>query len=84
LISEIPTHNHIVSANSGSGTQASPQNGFWAKDSEGNPMYAASANVTLNPAAISSVGGSQPHSNMMPFTVLNFCIAMQGIFPSRN
>jgi microcystin-dependent protein len=84
LISEMPAHNHLVSANSGGGTQASPQGNFWAKDSEGNPMYAAAANVALNPAAIGSTGGSQPHLNMMPYTVLNFCIALQGIFPSRN
>lgn len=38
----------------------------------------------LNAGAISSVGGSQPHNNMMPYLVLNFIIALQGIFPSRN
>ena len=40
--------------------------------------------TTLNPAAVTNVGGSQPHNNMMPYLVLNFCIALQGIFPSQN
>lgn len=39
---------------------------------------------TMAPAAISSVGGSQPHQNMMPYLTLNFVIALQGIFPSQN
>ena len=38
----------------------------------------------MNPAMLASSGGSQPHDNMQPFLVLNFCIAVQGIFPSRN
>ena len=46
---------------------------------------AAPANLTtLHPATISNVGGSQPHTNMQPYLVLNFCIALQGIFPSQN
>jgi len=44
----------------------------------GNP------NNTLSPGVISNIGGSQPHENRMPFLVLNFCIALQGIFPSQN
>src|SRR5437588_1983316 len=40
--------------------------------------------TTLDPSSVSSVGGSQAHNNMMPYLVLNFCIALQGIFPSRN
>jgi microcystin-dependent protein len=37
-----------------------------------------------NPNTFASAGGSQPHENMQPYLVLNFCIALQGIFPSRN
>jgi microcystin-dependent protein len=47
--------------------------------------YAPPANLTaLNPQSCTFVGGSQPHNNMMPYLVLNFIIALQGIFPSRN
>lgn len=41
-------------------------------------------NGTLNPAVISNVGGSQAHTNIQPYLTLNFCIALQGIFPSQN
>jgi len=40
--------------------------------------------TTLRPDTITNFGGSQPHNNMMPYLVLNFIIALQGIFPSRN
>jgi microcystin-dependent protein len=40
--------------------------------------------ATLSPDSVSSVGGSQPHNNMMPYLTLNFIIALQGIFPSQN
>ena len=55
--------------------------------SKANNMYQSPNSgglVPLNPAAVTPVGGSQPHNNMMPSLVLNFCIALQGIFPSRN
>src|SRR4029450_1490747 len=49
-----------------------------------NNLYVASgALTTMNPATVTNVGGSQPHNNMMPYLVLNFCIALQGIFPSQ-
>lgn len=38
----------------------------------------------LNPASVTAVGGGQPHTNMQPFLAVNFCIALQGLFPSRN
>jgi len=48
-------------------------------------LYGTPANLTaLAPEMVSNTGGSQPHNNMMPYLVLNFCIALQGIFPSRN
>jgi microcystin-dependent protein len=40
--------------------------------------------ATMSPAMLASVGGSQPHNNLMPYLVLNFVIALQGIFPTRN
>jgi microcystin-dependent protein len=50
-----------------------------------NNMYTPPANLTpLHPTSISTVGGSQPHENEQPYLTLNLCIALQGIFPSRN
>lgn len=50
-----------------------------------NNLYASAGNLTpLLPSTLSNVGGSQPHDNMQPYLVLNFIIALQGIFPSQN
>jgi microcystin-dependent protein len=39
--------------------------------------------VTMNPQALAPTGGSLPHNNMQPYLTLNFCIALQGVFPAR-
>lgn len=81
-IQQMPTHLHFMQASSQGGAAVAPGGAVLAT---ANNMYQAPTNlVTLNPAAVSSVGGSQPHNNMMPYLVLNFCIALQGIFPSQN
>jgi microcystin-dependent protein len=49
-----------------------------------NVMHVADGTAALHPAALTNTGGSQPHSNMQPYTTTNFIIALQGIFPSRN
>jgi len=79
---QMPMHLHLMQASSQGGSQVAPGGAVLAT---ANNMYQAPTNlVALNPAAVSSVGGSQPHNNMMPYLVLNFCIALQGIFPSQN
>ena len=51
----------------------------------GLAIYAApSSIVQMAPQAISPAGGSLPHNNMMPYLTVNFCIAMQGVFPPRS
>lgn len=87
LITQMPAHNHtaVIStkANTGSGNDTLPTNNYWT---EGN--YNTGTNTQMNPAAVQATigisGGSQPHNNMQPFLALNFIIATQGIFPSRN
>jgi microcystin-dependent protein len=82
-IAEIPTHVHTLSATSSLGTQLLPPNNLLAKSN--NQFYKTPTNLTpMSPSAIATVGGSQAHLNMQPFLVLNFCIALQGIFPSQN
>ncbi len=80
-VSEMPTHNHLVSAR-GTGNSATPVGNHFAGTS--TPMFAAVANTAMSPGALGAVGGSQPHENRGPFLVLDFVIALQGIFPSRN
>ena len=80
--SQMPAHTHLVGATSTNATTPVPTNNFFASS---NNAYAAPANLTpLEAGSITNVGGSQPHNNMMPYLVLNFIIALQGIFPSRN
>ena len=94
---QLPAHTHALMARDelvlpDAGPQ-DPSGRFYAKPQialqGGNTaavqLYAPPlALTTLNPQAVSSVGGSQPHNNMMPYLTLNFIIALQGIFPSRN
>ena len=81
-ISELPTHTHTVGANTGNATTPIPGTNLLAV---ANNLYAAATNlVALGPSMIANVGGSQAHLNMQPFLVLNFSIALQGIFPSQT
>ena len=87
LQTEMPSHSHGVLASSG-GDSASPANSSWASGQKGfgnvYTTFNAPTNVQMNPFATSIAGGSQPHNNMMPYLALNFCIALQGIFPPRT
>ena len=82
--SEMPAHNHLVNAstNAGGSNTNTPQGNFPANDPVN--AYRTTTNTTFWPPSITNVGGSQPHENRRPFLVLNFIIALQGIFPSRN
>jgi microcystin-dependent protein len=83
-INEMPGHNHMVTASNAAGSQSSPQSNLSAQDPGGTTMYGSSPNTNLAPGAVAIAGGSQPHQNMMPCNTLNFCMALTGIFPSRN
>lgn len=78
-----PAHSHPVNCLNAQGTLANPVGKFWAEDSGGNKVFSSAGGGNLAVAALGGVGG-QPHTNMMPFQVLNFCMCTQGIFPSRN
>ena len=82
-IAELPMHTHAVAASSAAqGGNSSPGGRVLGG---GNNVYHAPASLTtLNPGTMTSVGGSQAHLNLQPFLTLNFCIALQGIFPSPN
>jgi microcystin-dependent protein len=82
LQSEIPVHTHVAAGSSNAANAPSPSHAFWAVTANGS--YSGTPTTTLAPLAIGLAGGSQPHQNMSPYLALNFCIALQGIFPSRN
>ena len=81
LVSEMPAHTHGVSASTSAPSAGSPAGNLWAN---GNGAYNATPNTAMNPAGLASQGGSQPHENRSPYLTVNFCIALSGIFPSRN
>ncbi len=83
-VSELPAHTHAVAASDAPGASTSPAGQLWARDSGGNTVFSSGKGAVMSPAAIANAGGSQPHQNMMPFLTASFCIALQGIFPSRN
>lgn len=81
--SEMPAHLHFAQANSTAANKAIPTGNFLANIS--TQAYGAATNLTtLHPSTVSNFGQSQPHENRQPFLVLNFIIALQGVFPSRN
>lgn len=81
-IQQMPQHIHAMN---GSTTAAETNVASGAYLGVVNNAYTGPATlVGLNPAAVTNAGGSQPHNNMMPYLVLNFIIALQGIFPSQN
>lgn len=81
--SQIPAHSHVPQANSGSGTQTSPSGNVWSLST--NLPYSTNApTASMDPAAIGSAGGSQPHDNMVPFLAINFIISLFGVFPTQN
>ncbi len=83
-IAELPTHTHGLSGTSGGVTTNIADGTSQWGDTTPNQAYNGSGQnlAAMNPGILSSVGGSQAHLNMQPFLVLNFCIALQGIFPS--
>jgi len=84
-IAEIPTHTHSANATTATATANTPTNALVLAQSTSSQLYTAPANLAaMAPNSLATVGGSQAHLNMQPFLVLNFSIALQGIFPSQT
>ena len=89
LSDNLPAHNHLLECTSTAGNNRTPTDRSFANNSSNSgpatPLYAAPGTlVALNPATVGQAGGSQPHPNLQPYTTINFCIALSGIFPSRS
>jgi microcystin-dependent protein len=94
ILTETPTHTHTVNAvnNGNTGGVQMPGDSVllgapYAMETNNPavPVYSTAApTLVMNPQMVGQGGSSQPHENRMPFLVLNWCIALQGIFPSRN
>ena len=94
IASQMPIHNHLMAVNSSNSNQNNPTNNILAvtnnnvtdpRNPTPYPTYSNAASTgTLAATAISTSGGSTPHPNLQPFLVVNFIIALQGVFPSRS
>ena len=82
--SQIPAHSHVPQCFAATGNQAKPDGGVWASSSPATYFGDTAPNVVMDPAAIGSSGGSQPHDNMVPFLAVNFILSLFGIFPSQT
>ena len=82
LTSEMPPHLHQVNVSNSNATQGDPTGHLLAA---ANALYQAGApNTSLAGTTVTTVGGSQPHTNQQPYLTLTFAVALQGIFPSHN
>jgi len=92
LTSEMAAHNHFWNATIDRGTTNAATGNVLGTGAAGPPnqqisgfMYSTAApNNQMSPLELSITGGSQPHNNMQPYLTLNFCIALQGVFPARG
>ncbi len=81
---EIPAHSHTAKASASAGNAVVPTNNVLGSPLNLSYRPADNSLTSLIPGTLATTGGSQGHQNMQPFLTLNFCIALQGVFPSRN
>lgn len=86
--SQMPAHNHMLNVSGSPADADSPSGNVLAvsalADGASVNTYGQTINATANPQSIGVSGGTQPHPNMQPYLVMNYCIALQGIYPPRN
>ncbi|WP_461054068.1 phage tail protein [Spirosoma arcticum] len=94
LSTQMPAHNHMLTGSGNAATVSDLRGSVLASTNGADTVngdavtvhaYAPAGNaVVADPSAITPAGGNQPHENVQPYLAMNYCIALQGIFPSRN
>jgi microcystin-dependent protein len=79
-VDEMPAHTHVAHGNTADGNLDTPQANVWASNDN---AYRSAGTAHMDPNAIATTGGGHAHNTMPPFQVLNYCIAVQGVFPAR-
>jgi microcystin-dependent protein len=81
----LPAHSHALNAKVGIGNQATPSGHLLAASDQRNSQFtSAGADTTMAATSVGSTGSGTPINNMQPYLVTNYCIALEGVFPSRN
>ena len=80
---QLAPHAHPAKCLNANGNQYQPNDGVWAVDAGQSPQYGTTKASAMAPNIIGPSGQGQPHSNIQPYLTVNYCIAMQGIFPPR-
>jgi microcystin-dependent protein len=81
---QLAAHSHGALAFGRGGDTNSPSNADWARPATDTPYGSSTPPGVMSAAATSSAGGGQPHENRQPYLVLNYIIALQGVFPARS
>src|SRR6478609_900925 len=85
IATQMPAHNHNVAPRCSDGAPSTPSPvGAVFANQDQTPFYAAAGTAAMAAATSTNTGGSQPHENRQPVLAINFIIALEGIFPSRN
>jgi len=84
ITTEIPSHNHSAGCVDALGDDFTGAGNVPAQDAAGNNVYTTTGGSVMNAQAIGPAGSGFPHNNMQPSLAVNYCIALQGIFPARN
>ena len=86
-LGQMASHTHAAQGSNAGGNAVSPANGVWSIPTAARGLRAydpgPGTSPPMNAQALSSVGNGQAHDNMMPYLTLNFCIALQGVYPQR-
>ena len=85
LESEMPSHSHTMQVSSQLATANAPAGQLYAMG-DGINLYGSAANnlTMMSGQSLAPAGGDQPHNNLQPYLTLNFCIALQGVYPPRT
>ena len=81
---QLPTHTHELTGTAASNNTRNPNNALLGTSTANLYAPTNGPQVTLVDGSVTAAGGTQPHENMQPYSVINFCISLAGIFPSRN
>lgn len=81
---QIATHTHSANCNSSKGEKYTPAGNYWAMDGGAAKEYSPTGNAQMASDALLPAGSNVPHNNLQPYLAINFCIALNGIFPSRS